>query len=63
MRLRTYINYKFTDEELENLKNGKCWCGKDKSEFQKGMRVFCSPEHREIWRKKEIGRASSRERV
>ena len=52
MGLRTYINYKFTDEELENLKNGKCWCGKDKSEFQKGMRVFCSPEHREIWRKK-----------
>jgi hypothetical protein len=52
MGIRTYINYKFTDEELENLKNGKCWCGKDKSEFQKGMRVFCSSEHREIWRKK-----------
>ena len=52
--MRTYQAYKFTDEELENLKNGKCWCGKDKSEFQKGMRVYCSPEHREIWRKKVL---------
>jgi len=52
--MRTYQAYKFTDEELENLKNGKCWCGKDRSEFQKGMRVYCSPEHREIWRKKVL---------
>jgi len=27
--MRTYQAYKFTDEELENLKKGKCWCGKD----------------------------------
>jgi len=52
--MRTYQAYKFADEELENLKKGKCWCGKDKSEFQKGMRVYCSPEHREIWRKKVL---------
>jgi 5-methylcytosine-specific restriction endonuclease McrA len=52
--MRTYQAYKFTDEELENLKNGKCWCGKDRSQFQKGMKVYCSPEHREIWRKKVI---------
>jgi 5-methylcytosine-specific restriction endonuclease McrA len=52
--MRTYQAYKFTDEELENLKKRKCWCGKDKSEFQKGMRVYCSPEHREIWRKKVL---------
>jgi len=52
--MRTYQAYKFTDEELENLKKGKCWCGKDKSEFQKGMKVYCSPEHREIWRKKVL---------
>jgi hypothetical protein len=50
--MRTYQAYKFTDEELENLKNGKCWRGKDRSQFQKGMKVYCSPEHREIWRKK-----------
>jgi len=52
--MRTYQAYKFTDEELENLKKGKCWCGKDKTEFQKGMMVYCSPEHREIWRKKVL---------
>ena len=40
--MRTCQAYKFTDEELENLKNGKCWCGKDRSEFQKGMKVYCS---------------------
>jgi len=52
--MRTYQAYRFTDEELENLKNGKCWCGKDRSQFQKGMKVYCSPEHREIWRKKVL---------
>ncbi len=52
MEMRLNQRMAFTDQELENLKNGKCWCGKDKSEFQKGMKVFCSPEHREIWYKK-----------
>ena len=49
---RTYIRESFTDEELANVKSGKCWCGKPKPEFQKGMRAYCSPEHRAIWQSK-----------
>lgn len=51
---RTYIKQAFTDEELENLKNGNCWCGKPRIEFAKGMRVYCSPDHRQIWYSKTL---------
>jgi 5-methylcytosine-specific restriction endonuclease McrA len=49
---RTYIRESFTDTELENIRSGKCWCGKPRSEFQKGMRAYCSPDHRSIWQSK-----------
>ena len=49
---RKYIKESFTDDELQNMKDGKCWCGKPRTEFQKGMRVYCSPEHRAIWQSK-----------
>jgi hypothetical protein len=52
--MRRYAAAKFTDEELANLKAGKCWCGKDKSDFARGMRVYCTPEHREIWASKVV---------
>ena len=51
---RTYMRESFTDEELANIKSGKCWCGKPRSEFQKGMRAYCSPEHRAIWQSKVL---------
>jgi hypothetical protein len=51
---RKYIKEGFTDDELQNMKDGKCWCGKPRSEFQKGMRVYCSPEHRSIWQSKVL---------
>ena len=46
---RTYLAEAFTDDELANLRAGKCWCGKPRSEFGNGMRVYCSPDHRSIW--------------
>ena len=51
---RTYMRESFTDDELANIKSGKCWCGKPRSEFQRGMRVYCSPEHRAIWQSKVL---------
>lgn len=51
---RKYVRESFTDDELSNLKAGRCWCGKPRSEFQKGMRVYCSPEHRSIWQSKVL---------
>jgi len=39
----------YTQDELDNLKNGLCWCGKPKKEFEKGMRGYCCKDHREDW--------------
>lgn len=39
----------YTVDELQNLKNGKCWCGIPRDKFQKGMRVYCKPAHRKEW--------------
>ena len=44
----------YTDEELLNLKAGKCWCGKPKKEFDKHMRVYCSYDHRKDWYERTI---------
>lgn len=44
----------YSDEELENLKLGKCWCGKPKSEFDKNMRVYCSKKHQKDWYSRTI---------
>lgn len=39
----------YSEEEIENLKLGKCWCGKPKSEFDSIMRVYCSKQHQKEW--------------
>lgn len=54
MTRRRLEDQQFTDEELQNLESGKCWCGKPKAEFNKGMFVYCTPEHRGIWYNKTI---------
>lgn len=47
--LRPLRRFNFTQEELTNLKNRKCWCGTPRSEFKKGRNHwnsrFCSDEH------------------
>lgn len=42
----------YSIDELKNIKNGKCWCGKPRSEFNKRMRVYCCVKHREEWYKR-----------
>jgi len=46
---RESIRTDYTEDEIENLENKKCWCGKPRSEFEKGMRVYCSKVHRAEW--------------
>lgn len=59
---RTYMAARYTDEELKNYLAGKCWCGKPHEEFQKGMRSYCSPEHREEWHAKTLTWSEFREK-
>ncbi len=47
--MREVTRTDYTEDELKNLKNGNCWCGKPRAEFDKGMRVYCCKKHREDW--------------
>ena len=47
--VREEIKKDYTQEEANNLEVGKCWCGKPKAEFDKGMKVYCSKEHYREW--------------
>ncbi|MDI1496223.1 MAG: HNH nuclease domain-containing protein [Cenarchaeum symbiont of Oopsacas minuta] len=39
----------YTQDEVNNLKNKLCWCGKPRSEFEKYQRVYCSSSHATEW--------------
>jgi hypothetical protein len=47
--VREQIKTDYTDDEIKNLEAGKCFCGKPRSEFDKGMRVYCCKSHRSDW--------------
>ena len=47
--VREQIKTDYTEDEIKNLQNSKCWCGKPRSEFAKGLRVYCSIIHRQEW--------------
>ena len=44
----------YTQEEINNLESGKCWCGKPKLEFDKGMKVYCCKEHYRDWYRRTV---------
>jgi len=46
---REQIKNDYTEDEIKNIESGKCWCGKPRNEFDKGMRVYCCVDHREQW--------------
>jgi 5-methylcytosine-specific restriction endonuclease McrA len=61
---RQTIFYDIPPEWRENAKKGLCpVCGKHKAEFQKLMRVYCSPEHRDEYNARIFTWASFRDRI
>lgn len=48
-RLRVQRRWNVSDEEIKNLKSGKCWCGVPRSDFDEGQRIYCSKDHAEDW--------------
>lgn len=61
--VREQIRADYTHDELENIKQGKCWCGVPRDQFQKGMRVYCSPEHRSNWYARTVHWSTFRDEV
>jgi len=51
---RESIRTDYTEDEIKNLESKKCFCGKPRSEFAKGMRVYCSIECRTDWYQRTI---------
>jgi len=47
--VRESVRTDYTEDEIKNLESKKCWCGKPRSEFDKGMRVYCTKQHRSEW--------------
>jgi len=47
--VREVMRDDYTQEEIKNLENGKCWCGKPRAEFDKRMRVYCCKAHQHDW--------------
>ena len=52
--VREQIKSDYTDDEIKNLENKKCWCGKPRTKFDKGMRVYCCIDHRNQWYERTI---------
>ncbi len=62
MSQREVYKNDYTEDELENLKHKKCWCGKPRQEFDKFMRVYCCKSHREQWYERTISWTFFRDR-
>jgi len=42
---REEISVDIPKEWNENMRHGRCWCGKPKIEFDKGQKYYCSKDH------------------
>jgi len=42
---REQISIEIPDEWNENMKHGRCWCGKNHTEFDRGQKFYCSLTH------------------
>ncbi len=47
--VRPIRRFNTNQEELDNLANKKCWCGKSKPEFEECQIKYCSKEHFDEW--------------
>lgn len=49
---REQISIDIPDEWNENMKHGRCWCGKNHTEFDKGQKFYCCAEHSKEYSKR-----------
>jgi len=42
---REQIHVDIPEEWNENMRHGRCWCGKIKTKFEKGQKYYCSKAH------------------
>ena len=49
---REQISVDIPDEWNENMKHGRCWCGKNHTQFDKGQKFYCSLSHSKEYSKR-----------
>lgn len=50
--VREQIKVDIPDEWMENMKHGRCWCGKDHNEFEDNQKFYCSKAHADDYKKR-----------
>jgi len=60
---REQISVDIPDEWNENMKHGRCWCGKPNSEFEKGQKFYCSKDHARTYSKRIVYWSSFKDKV
>jgi len=60
---REQISVDIPDEWNENMKHGRCWCGKPNSEFEKGQKFYCSKDHARKYSKRIVYWSSFKDKV
>jgi len=43
--VRDQIKVDIPNDWMENMKHGRCWCGKDHTKFEKGQKFYCNQQH------------------
>src|SRR3990167_5359607 len=51
-QIREQIRVNIPSEWIENMKHGRCWCGKIKSEFDKNQKFYCTQTHADEYSKR-----------
>ncbi len=52
--VRSRQRWDVSDDEVANLKAKKCWCGKERKEFDKFQRIYCTTAHQQDWHERTI---------
>ena len=62
-QIREQIRVNIPPEWIENMKHGRCWCGKIKSEFDKNQKFYCSQTHADEYSKRITYWSNFREEI
>lgn len=46
---RPHRRWNCTEQEAQNLQNRKCWCGKEKKDFEPHQITYCCKKHNDQW--------------
>ncbi|KKL88278.1 hypothetical protein LCGC14_1926330 [marine sediment metagenome] len=52
--VRSRQRWDVSNDEVNNLKAKKCWCGKERKDFDKLQRIYCCTAHQQDWHERTI---------